>query len=149
MIYKNMEIDKIEELWSNDCKVDRSDLATESLKIPELHNKYYKIYTREKLLLKKMESDHSLLYKVRWEYYNGKISPEELREMGLDSFDKRVLKSDIDVYLQSDKKIIESNQKIAYQKEKIDFLHSILDNLKQRTWNIRNAIEFIKFSQGS
>jgi hypothetical protein len=53
------------------------------------------------------------------------------------------------VYLQSDKKIIESNQKIAYQKEKIDFLHSILDNLKQRTWNIRNAIEFIKFSQGS
>lgn len=144
-----MELDKIESLWQIDCKIDRTDLATESLKISELHNKYYKIFTREKMLLKKMQNDLSSLKKIKWEYYNGKISPEELREIGWDSFDKRVLKSDVDVYLQSDKDLIESNLGISYQSEKVDFLASILDSLKQRTWNIRNAIEFIKFSQGS
>lgn len=142
-------LEEIENLWKSDSKIDRTDLATESLKISELHNKYYKIYTREKMLLKKMQSDFLVLRKTKWEYYNGKISPEELREMGWDSFDKRVLKSDTDVYLQADKGIIESNLAISYQSEKVSMLESILESLKQRTWNIRNAIEFIKFSQGS
>lgn len=144
-----MELEKIESMWLIDSKIDRTDLATESLKISELHNKYYKIFSREKLLLKKMQSDSTILKKTKWEYYNGKISPEELREIGWDSFDKRVMKSDIDVYLQADKDIIESNLSLSYQSEKVEFLESILDSLKQRTWNIRNAIEFIKFSQGN
>lgn len=144
-----MELEKIENMWQIDSKIDRTDLATESLKISELHNKYYKIFTREKMLLKKMNNDLAVLKKTKWEYYNGKISPEELREIGWDSFDKRVLKSDVDVYLQSDKDLIDRNLALSYQSEKVDFIESILDSLKQRTWNIRNAIEFIKFSQGS
>lgn len=144
-----MELEKIESMWLIDSKVDRTDLATESLKISELHNKYYKIFTREKLLHKKMQSDLSVLKKTKWEYYNGKISPEELREIGWDSFDKRILKSDVDIYLQSDKDLVQANLNISYQIEKVEFLQSILESLKQRTWNIRNAIEFIKFSQGN
>lgn len=144
-----MELEKIESMWLIDSKIDRTDLATESLKISELHNKYYKIFTREKLLHKKMQNDLSVLKKTKWEYYNGKIAPEELREIGWDSFDKRILKSDVDIYLQSDKDLIEANLNISYQLEKVEFLQSILDSLKQRTWNIRNAIEFIKFSQGN
>lgn len=143
------KLEEIESMWLIDSKVDRTDLAAESLKISELHNKYYKIFSREKLLLKKMQNDSSILKKTKWEYYNGKISPEELRDMGWDSFDKRVLKSDVDIYIQSDKDIIENNLSISYQLEKVEFLQSILDSLKQRTWNIRNAIEFIKFSQGN
>lgn len=144
-----MKIEEIQELWSVDCKLDRTDLVTESLKIPELHNKYFKIYTREKLSLKKMYEDFGVLKKTKWEYYNGKLDPFELKELGWEIFEKKLLKPDVDIYLQSDKDIIQFNLKLSCQKLKVEFLESIIDSLKQRTWNIKNAIEFIKFSQGS
>jgi hypothetical protein len=143
-----MQLEEIEKLWALDCKIDRTDLATESLKIPEIHNKYFKIYSRERLLLKNMLAEHAILQKQKWEYYNGKLDFSELKELGWDVFDRKVLKSDTDLYIQSDKDIIESNLSISYQKEKVEYLEQILEGLKSRTWNIRNAIEFIKFTNG-
>jgi hypothetical protein len=44
-----MKLEEIESLWEQDSKIDRTDLDNESLKIPMLHSKYYKIYLREKI----------------------------------------------------------------------------------------------------
>ena len=39
-----MNLDKIQEMWERDAVIDPDNLHDESLKIPQLHAKYYTIY---------------------------------------------------------------------------------------------------------
>ena len=52
------------------------------------------------------------------------------------------------MYIDSDKEIIEKNMRIVMQKEKLDFLEEVIKNLNQRNFQIKNAIEWRKFTQG-
>jgi hypothetical protein len=47
-----MNLEKIQEMWEVDSVINEFDLDTESLKIPQLHQKYYKLYTEFKFILK-------------------------------------------------------------------------------------------------
>ena len=142
-----MKLETLEEMWSIDSKIDRSSLDAESLKIPELHQKYYKLYLREKFQFKSDENMYNQFFKLKHEYYTGKLSSEELKEFGWEPF-QFVLKGDLQIYLDADKEICERLLKLEIQKEKIRFLESIIENLNRRSFSIKNAIEFIKFSNG-
>ena len=39
-----MNLDKIQEMWERDAVIDPDNLHDESIKIPQLHAKYYTIY---------------------------------------------------------------------------------------------------------
>ena len=143
-----MKLEEIEELWQQDSKVDRTDLDNESLKIPSLHSKYYKIFLREKVQLKSEEQDYKLYYKVKYEYYTGKLSQEELRENGWEPF-QFLLKNDLQVYIDSDKDIAERLLKLQVQREKVEFLESIIKTLNTRGFLIKNAVDFIRFTSGN
>ena len=116
---------------------------------PQLHNKYLNFLQEERFNLKKMGFDFASLRRSKWEYYTGKISEEDLEEKGWEPFDLKILKSDVDMYLDSDKDIILMKQKITYQEEKVFYLESIIKEIGQRNWEIRNAIEWRKFVSGS
>ena len=83
-----MKLEEIESLWSQDCRVDKTNLDQESLHISELHNKYYKIFIREKMTLKQQECDLDFYKQLKREYYNGTLSQEELKENGWLPFPK-------------------------------------------------------------
>ena len=44
-----MTLEDIFELWSKDCDIDRTELGEESLKIAQLHAKYFKIIRTQRL----------------------------------------------------------------------------------------------------
>jgi len=148
-----MKLERIQELWSEDAKIDRDRLDEESLKIPQLHSKYYTLFSSERLTMKRMESDLDILKSQRYEFYDATISEEDLDERGwseeFKNFGKKVLKSDIGRYLESDRYIIESNLKLALQKEKCLFLESILESIRFRSPSIKNAIDFLRFTNGN
>lgn len=144
-----MQLSEIEVEWEKDSKIDRANLDTESLRVPELHNKYYKMYIREKLLLEKMHTEEDVLTKLKYEYYSGKLDEFTLKEKGWKQFDLLVLKADMDKYMQADQDVIAMKLRIAGQKEKVHYLESIISTLNNRSFHIKNAIEFIKFSQGN
>ena len=73
-------------------------------------------------------------------------SPEVYKE---NPFDLKVLKSDISTYLESDKELIELEQKIAYNKTIVNYLEQILRSLNNRTFQIKNAIDWRKFTSGA
>lgn len=143
-----MTLDQIMEEWRRDSQIDSTELDVESLRIPELHSKYMKIYFEERRKLKAYEFQSKDLYLKKYEYYNGKLSQEELDELGWQPFVKRLMKGEIDMYLDSDKDIITNNMKMANQKEKIEFCEDAIKNINQRNFQIRNAIEWRKFTQG-
>lgn len=143
-----MKLEEIEALWEQDSKIDRTDLDNESLKIPTLHSRYYKIYLREKVQLKAEEQEYKLFYKLKHEYYTGKMSKEELDEHGWEPF-QFVLKNDLQVYIDADKDIAERLLKLQVQREKVDLLESVIKTLNGRGFLIKNAIDFIRFTSGA
>jgi hypothetical protein len=143
-----MTLDQLMEEWRKDATIDSTELGLESAKIPELHSKYLKYYFDERRTLKATEFQSKELFLQKYEYYNGKMSEEELSELGWEPFLKRLMKHEIDMYLESDKDIIQKNMKIVMQKEKLAFLEEVIKNLNQRNFQIKNAIDWKKFTQG-
>jgi len=144
-----MKIEEIEDLWSIDCKMDRTAIDNESLRIPELHNKYYKIFIREKITLSKKESDLGILLKEKWELYTGKLDQTTLQEKGWEQFDLKILRTDIDKYIDSDPEVINKRLDCGLQREKVKFLEEIIKVINNRSFQIKNFIDYLRWSQGS
>jgi hypothetical protein len=140
-----MNINEIETMWDEDCKIDPDNLHLESIKIPSLHSKYYQIYNNISLLKKLEENKFIELQKNKWLYYSGKSDPEVYKET---PFDHRVMKSDLDKYMSADVDLIKSKTKIDYYQLMIKFLESIIKSIETRTFVIKNSVEFMKFTAG-
>jgi len=143
-----MKLEEIQSLWEKDSQIDRSELGEESLKIAQYHSIYFKMYSEERLLFKKLEYQYKTLYKTKYEYYNGTLSQEDLKENGWNPFTLKVLKTDLNIYLEGDTDIHNAQLKIEYQKEKINLLENIIKALNNRNYQIKNAIDWAKFMNG-
>lgn len=143
-----MKLEEIETEWAKDSKIDRTNLDGESLRIPELHHKYYKMFIRERVQLKKEEGDYAEFYKLKVEYYQGRCDQETLQVYGWDQFQLNILKQELPLYLEADKELIDRKLKLHLQREKVEMLESIVKTLNGRGFLIKNAIDFIKFSNG-
>lgn len=135
----------IEEMWKEDVKIDIDNLHMESVKIPQLHGKYYEIQTKIYKLKKKAKNDLNELYLKRFLFYTGKADPKEYIE---ENFGSKVLKSDIDVYLNADKKIIAQKTKLEDLEYLLDYLKDIIKQIHNRSFYVGNAIEYMKFVAG-
>jgi hypothetical protein len=147
-----MKLETLQELWEQDSRIDDVQLDVEALSVPQLHSKWYKLYLNENLSLKAQEAELKTLANHRYQFYDGTLDDDTLRELGwLDDFrayNKKILKSEMNRYLDSDKLIIQATLKLSYQKEKVGFLHSVLENIKFRGNLIKTAVDWKKFTSG-
>jgi hypothetical protein len=146
-----MKLSDIQTMWQKDCQIDDTKLDIELLKLPNLHSKYLGIYNDESLSQKKLFFENKKLLKFKTIWYAGKMSEEELEEQGWEQFKIKLIKGyepKIETYLQGDDDIIEANQKLEYQKIKVEFLESIIKSLNTRGYNIKSAIDFLRFTMG-
>lgn len=143
-----MKLDNIFEMWGEDSKYDRANLDTESLASASLHHKYYKIYTNERLVLRDLESKMKVLRLEKFEFYT-QGPTKETHEKGwkLPPIGK-IIKSDANTYVDADPDIVQLSLKIGIQHEKIGLLESIIKNIMNRGFAIKNAIDFAKFQAG-
>ena len=140
-----MNLEEIQAQAEKDLKLDDTELDIESLKTPELHNKYLKLLSKFSLLLKKADSDYAVLHKDKWEYYTGKADSKVYMEK---PFDLKILRADVDKYLLSDSEIILLSQKIEYLRTVVNHIEQVLKQINNRTFQIKNAIEWNKFQAG-
>ena len=140
-----MNIDELYNEIERDLKIDDTELDLESIRTPQIHNKYLKIYTTHSLQLKRLQDEYKILYRVKWEYYTGKASPETYKEK---PFDIKVLRTDVGIYIDADADLQQLSQKVAYTKQITDYLERILREINNRNWTIRNTIEWKKFLHG-
>jgi len=141
-----MTLEELQEQVDKDLKINDTELDLESLKTPQLHNKYLKHYNNFKLLMTRAESDYKILKRVKWEYYTGKASPDVYKQK---PFNLKIMKSDIDKYLESDEDLIKAKQKIDYLETVVNYLDRTLKIIGGRDWQIRNSIEWRKFTSGA
>ena len=120
-----MKIESIESLWEKDSKIDSVDLKGESLKIPQLHEKYFKILNQEVLSLKYIESQLTIVRKKKWAYYTGISIDENNNEVFPVAKGKKFVKDDINAFIDGDQEYQDTKLKIEYQEQKIKYLESI------------------------
>ena len=140
-----MNIDELYSEIERDLKIDDTELDLESIRTPQLHNNYLKMYTTHSLQLKRLQDEYKILYRVKWEYYTGKASPETYKEK---PFDIKVLKADVGIYIDADTDLQQLSQRVTYAKQITDYLERILREINNRNWTIRNTIEWKKFLHG-
>lgn len=144
-----MNLDKIKQMVFDDCVLDETQLDKESLKLPQLHNKYLNLYMDAKLILDTKQKEYNRLRKVKWEYYTGKLDEEVLRKLDWEPFDLKILKQDIHIYLEGDDDLIALEQIIVYYKELCQYLDATVKEITYRHHKIRNAIDWQKFLSGA
>jgi hypothetical protein len=143
-----LNIEQIVNEWNKDCKIDETELGSESAKIPQVHNKYLKIYMGERIALFKLKSETKKIKRTLLEYYLGELDQEELDQLGRQQFYKKLLKNEVDVYIESDDMMIEANLRLGMQDEKVAYLDSIIKNINNRGFQLKTAVDWAKFTTG-
>ena len=141
-----MDLEKLQEQADKDLKINDTELDLESLKTPQLHNQYMKHLTKYKLMLSRAETEYSILKKEKWEYYTGKSDASVYAEK---PFDLKILRTDIDKYLESDEDLQKAKQKVDYLSTTVDFLDRTIRLISNRGFIIKNAIDWRKFTSGA
>jgi len=143
-----MNLTELRAMVSEDMVMDDTELDIESLRTPQLHNKYLNMYHDERLRLTQKDEELKSLIRSKWEYYTGKMDSETLATLGWEPFQLNILKADIDKYLDSDKDLSILRMEVSFCKEKVSYLESVIKIMNNRQWNIRSAIEWRKFING-
>jgi hypothetical protein len=144
-----MRFEDILSEWKQDSHIDKTALDDEAIKIPKLHHKYYTMLITEKAILRKLESEMKVLELDKHEFYTMGHT-DETREKGWKLPPKgMILKADIPMYMRSDPDIIDLSLKIGIAQEKVEFLESVIKSFQNRGFNIKTAVDFIKFTNGS
>ena len=144
-----MKLEDIQELWHKDREIDYTELGTESIRIPLIHDKYLKIFTDERIRLKGVEFELSKIVRTKTEYYSGKMSQEELEKRGWEQYLGRLLKNEIANYIESDDDVIKLKQQLVVLQEKVSYLDSVIRMINNRGFQIKNALDWLKFTNGN
>jgi len=141
-----IDLDDLQKMWEKDSIIDKDNLHDESLNIPCLHAKYFDIYNKIFLLRKRAEQQRKNIRHERYEYFSGKSDPEVYQD---NPFPKKIRDKDtMQKYLDADEKLSTSSLKIEYYDTMLVYLESILKVVQNRTFQIKNAIEFMRFNSG-
>ena len=143
-----MDIESLREMVKNDIKIDETDLNSESLRTPQLHNKYLILYENSKLELEKLQFMEKTLKRDKWLFYTGKMGDEDLERKEWEPFEHNILKTDIPMFLDADPDMQQIRAKISLQSSVVSYLEDVIKIVTGRQWNIKSAIEWIKFTQG-
>lgn len=141
-----MNLDEIQDMWQRDSVMDPDNLHDESLKIPQLHSKYYTIYNTTTLLREKARETYNRVRLERYNYYTGKAPAEVYVE---EPFPYKVREKDaIQRHMDADERLNKIDMKIRYYDTMLKFLEEIIRMISNRTYQIKNSIEFMKFTAG-
>jgi len=141
-----IDLPTLQLMWEKDSKIDIDNLHTESLNIPVLHAKYYDIYNNFMLLRKKAEQQKKNTRHERYEYYSGKADPDVYIK---DPFPKKIRDKDtMNKYLDADERLSNVSMKIEYYDVILRYIEEILKQIGNRTYQIKNSIEFMRFTSG-
>ena len=140
-----MTLSEIQELIHLSSKIDASNLDADALNIAPLYSKWISIMAIESRELRKLQIIHDKMTLQRSNYYMGKASDEEYQAEPLQH---KVLKQDLQTWLNADDKYNETKSKLNDQVIKLTMIETFMKELSQRSFNIKNAIEYQKFKQG-
>jgi hypothetical protein len=144
-----MKLSELTEEWTKDAPINATNLGHEAARVPILHAKYITVLSKTKLQLRKAESDYLNTRRLKYKYFRGEMTKQELEDENWSQYQgNKPLKNEMDEFLQVDPDLIILQDKIEYFKTVMFQLEQIIRSLNSRTWDIKNSIEWTKFTNG-
>jgi len=131
-----MNLNDLKEMAKRDVSIDRNDIVSATVETPMLIHKYLDLFTanaksllnaRRDLAIKKQEK--MLFYKTEY-----KLKPETAKEMQM--------------LLEGDEELAGMNANIEMRETIIKFIEETIRTLRNRPYEIKNIIEWQKFTHG-
>ena len=123
-----------------------SNIDIASLSVPELMYKYQQALYEEGMIQHFIENETNVVKKNRWLYYTGKADPAVYKTEG--EFPHKILKSDIDIFLNADEKYNLIKAKLKEQQLKINLIEAFAKTIMSLSFNVGNTIKWKKFLAG-
>ena len=116
--------------------IDRSKLDLMAAENPLLIQKYLNLWFEKSADLNKMELKLDQLMKEKLIHYKTdfKLVPETVKELSM--------------LIKGDDEVSKLNEIIIVLSTRVSYLHQVVQNFKERSWAIKNVIEFRKFIEG-
>ena len=145
-----MTLEELNEMWEVDCTIGDDRLDKESVRTPNLHAKYLRLLMQHKMKMAALDNEYKTLRQRKFRYYRGEMTKPELEEFGWTQWQGvKPLKNEMEEFLEGDFDLNKITIKIAYIKCMIEAFDSILNQLKARDWQIKNAISWRQFISGT
>jgi hypothetical protein len=144
-----MTLEELYEMWEKDAKYDDLNLDADSLNISSLHAKYNRLLSETRSQLRAIMIKKKAHYSTLRDYYLGNLNnPQDLERIGREPFLNKVLKNEVQGYIDSDRDLIKMDERIALLEEKVEVIIEIMKCIHKRGYDIKSAIEWRKFTNG-
>lgn len=143
-----LNLEEILKVWEKDAIVDRLEPGKELIEIPKLHKKYLKELVDHRMAARRATSNLLKMRRLKYDYYSGRLTKEELTIHGWEPFGYKTLKADVGAYIDSDEDIIKLQDQEFYHNETVRAIESIMKELNQRTWQIKEFCQWERFING-
>lgn len=143
-----MTFDDYLNAWQKDAVMELSALDECARSVPLLHAKWWKYYATERLRFRKLDSEYKVLYRQKWEYFLGKMDDTERVQLGWPPLPLKILSQNVGIYIEGDAQIQEITLKRVYLEEILKFIEDVLKQIHNRNFQIKSAIDFLKFKNG-
>tara|TARA_B100000427_G_scaffold67955_1_gene54343 strand:- start:2505 stop:2981 length:477 start_codon:yes stop_codon:yes gene_type:complete len=147
--------EKLRSEWDKDSLVDfqfkdksyTTDLGKLALEIPFCHNKYLNHYIDCTQIKTSLEFEVRRLVKEKKEYYGGEADAKTYAEKPFGTHIKTQDK--MKTYLEADDEIINLEAKVKYLDQMLYFLDHVMKQISNRGFQVKSAIEWEKFINGT
>lgn len=141
-------LEDLKTMWKTDSTIDSDSLDKEALRSGVLHSRYLDIHTSYRLRLSKLNSEMALLKSLKTRYYKGQLTKKELEAQGWEQYQYELTKAEIKETVDSDEDVVKLQLKIDYVVSVLEFTQNIITQIRSRSYDIKNAIEWRKFEAG-
>lgn len=145
-----LTMEELMEEWKKDSIIDRDHLDTASLMTANFHQKYLDLLTHYKIKIFALDKKYLEMKGLRSRYYNGQMTKSELAEYGWQQYQyKTPLKSELERLLETDQYLLNIKDKTSYYTFCFEYCEEVIKSLRDRNYQIRAAIDFMKFQAGN
>lgn len=141
-----MKIDDLLSEWDNDVPIDQTALSDGMAGVAKLHAKYLRFFVTEKMVLKELQKQHRILKLKKWEHFSQGPN-EETRDWPFPAQGK-ILKAEVERYIEADEMLNELQLKIDLAAEKVAALESMIKMIGSRGYNISSIMNWNKWTGG-
>ncbi len=138
---------EIQEKWDQDSDIPITRLDRDSLKTIKLHNEYIRYLMSAKKFRNRFQISYNKIILEKTKYYLGRADTKIYRDKPFS--DKIKNQGELDRYIQGDFDILQLKKALKEIELVIEWYESVMVQIKSRDWQIKNAIEVIKFQEGN
>ena len=97
-----------------------------------------------------LDLEYRQLLASKTKYYTGKMSEDEIISKGWEMEGTKILKADLNIWVDDDNDMIKAKKKMLILKQIINIIDKTIDILvDQKKWTIKNFIDYKKWLEGN